>query len=166
MEKSLFLWMMMLTVTAVEPPLYQRESAHMPDYRYVIAQVLEVVDGDTVDLSLDLGFSITYKVRVRILGIDTPEKTGDQKVYGLAVKEWVKQWFAAQKGPLYLVSKQWDKYGGRVLGDIQLQDGSSYSAMLVTKGMGRAYNGEAKPAWTKAQLEAASAAAALPISKP
>lgn len=133
----------------------------MPDYRYVIAQVLEAVDGDTIDLSLDLGFNITYKVRVRILGIDTPEKVGTQKVYGLAVKEWVKRWFAAQKDTLYLVSERWDKYGGRVLGDLQLKDGSSYSAMLIAKGMARAYNGEAKPTWTTAQLEAALAAASV-----
>lgn len=163
MVKLLLLWMLALAAGAVEAPLYQRDTHTMPDYRYVVDQVLEVVDGDTIEVSLDLGFNITYKVRVRILGVDTPEKVGDQKAYGLAVKDWSKRWVAAQKGPLYLVSKQWDKYGGRVLGDLQLQDGTSYSALLVARGLGRAYQGEAKPPWTKAQLDAALAAAGLAV---
>jgi len=138
----------------------------MPDYRYVIDQVTGVVDGDTVDLRLDMGFQIEYRIRIRLLGLDTPEKTGPQKVAGLAVKDWVTRWYAAQKGPLYLVSKEWDKFGGRVLGDIQLQDGTSLTAVLIKKGLGRPYQGDAKKPWTKAELEAAITAAQGAVDKP
>ncbi len=157
----LLLAALMGTVHATEP-IYQREDHAMPDYRYVIDQVLEVVDGDTVELRLDMGFQIDYRIRVRLLGIDTPEKTGARKEVGLAVKAWATRWYAAQKGPLYLVSKEWDKYGGRVLGDVQLQDGTSLTALLIKKGLGRPYQGEAKKPWTKAELDAALAAAGSP----
>lgn len=160
--RVLCLALLVAWAASAEQPIYQREEQTMPDYRYVVDQVMAVVDGDTIDLRLDMGFQIEYRIRVRLIALDTPEKTGAQKVYGLAVKDWVTRWFAVQKGPIYLVSKQWDKYGGRVLGDVQLQDGTSLSALLVEKGLGRAYNGEAKPTWTQAQLDAALAAAGQP----
>ena len=59
------------------------------------AKVVKIVDGDTVDVDIDLGFGVTLKdERVRIMGIDTPEsRTSDkvEKVFGLAAKERVKQ---------------------------------------------------------------------------
>lgn len=161
-----FVFMTILGSANTAEPIYQREGHTMPDYRYVIDQVLEVVDGDTVELRLDMGFQIDYRIRVRLLGLDTPEKTGVQKPYGLAVKDWATRWYAAQKGSLYLISKEWDKYGGRVLGDIQLQDGTSLTAVLIKKGLGRPYKGDAKKPWTKAELDAALSAAQQAVDKP
>jgi hypothetical protein len=58
-------------------------------------KVLRVVDGDTVDLMVDLGFSVHHKIRVRLYGINTPEsRTKDlaEKAMGLKAKEFTKDW--------------------------------------------------------------------------
>ena len=63
-------------------------------YEYRVKQVLKVVDGDTIDVVIDLGFDISYTSRVRLAGIDTPEsRTTDarEKILGLEVKEYLKK---------------------------------------------------------------------------
>jgi len=56
------------------------------------AKIVDVVDGDTFDLEVDLGFKIFHKVRVRLLGIDTPEKRGNkEKHLGLLCTEYAKR---------------------------------------------------------------------------
>ena len=68
-------------------------------YEYA-ATVERVVDGDTVDVTFDLGFSILYRDRVRLLGINTPEKrTRDEveKVKGIAASEFASEWYEAQE---------------------------------------------------------------------
>lgn len=52
------------------------------------AKILNVVDGDTFDMDIDLGFNIHIHERVRLLGIDTPEKFGKEKPLGLQVKQY------------------------------------------------------------------------------
>ena len=67
-------------------------------YEYKV-EVLKVVDGDTIDVNIDLGFGMSYnKQRVRLMGIDTPEsRTRDleEKVYGKAAKKFLKQLLAS-----------------------------------------------------------------------
>ena len=61
------------------------------DFSYRVSKVVKIVDGDTIDVILDLGFDIMYKSRVRLFGIDTPEsRTRDviEKEYGLMSKEY------------------------------------------------------------------------------
>ena len=63
-------------------------------YIYRVKQVLRVVDGDTIDVDIDLGFDISLTKRVRLSGVDTPEsRTTDlkEKALGLEVKEWLKK---------------------------------------------------------------------------
>ena len=63
------------------------------DFSYRVSKVTKVVDGDTIDVIIDLGFDIMYKSRVRLFGIDTPEsRTRDlvEKKYGLLSKEFLK----------------------------------------------------------------------------
>ena len=63
-------------------------------YIYRVKQVLRVVDGDTIDADIDLGFDISLTKRVRLSGVDTPEsRTTDlkEKALGLEVKEWLKK---------------------------------------------------------------------------
>ncbi len=62
----------------------------MYEYKAVITNV---VDGDTFDMDIDLGFNIHIHERVRLLGIDTPEKFGEEKSLGLRVKEYAKYKF-------------------------------------------------------------------------
>jgi micrococcal nuclease len=62
-------------------------------YEYRVKQVLRVVDGDTIDVDIDLGFDISFTSRVRLAGIDTPEsRTTDkkEKALGLEVKQRLK----------------------------------------------------------------------------
>ena len=95
--------------------------------------ILRVVDGDTVDVDIDLGFGIwMHKERVRIHGIDTPEsRTRDleEKQYGLAAKEFVKKYLPKESNQTLVTEK--DKTGkfGRILGKFKVYDGVTDSQM-------------------------------------
>ena len=89
-------------------------------YRYN-AKLLRVVDGDTIDVMIDLGFDIQIKKRVRFLGINAPEsRTRDleEKKRGLAAKERVKC-ILAENETFEIHSEELGKYG-RVLGSIYI----------------------------------------------
>ena len=88
-------------------------------------EILKVIDGDTLDVMIDLGFNIKMKERVRLLGVDTPEVFGPKTVTeGKAASDFTKTWVETQqklKGRFELHSKKYDareKYG-RVLGTIK-----------------------------------------------
>tara|TARA_B100001248_G_scaffold174470_1_gene132363 strand:+ start:933 stop:1352 length:420 start_codon:yes stop_codon:yes gene_type:complete len=91
-------------------------------YRYKV-DVTRVVDGDTVDVDIDLGFGMTYKKqRVRMMGIDTPEsRTRDleEKFYGLKSKEFLKDLLKDRE--VQLVSHDKGKFG-RILGELFIDD--------------------------------------------
>jgi len=77
-----------------------------------------VVDGDTLDITVDLGFRICTKVRVRLAGLDTPETYGVKKESeeyqkGMAAKEFVENWFASKAPNRFLIEseKLQGKYG-------------------------------------------------------
>jgi micrococcal nuclease len=95
----------------------------MYEYR---CKILRVVDGDTVDVDIDLGFGIwMHRERIRVMGIDTPEsRTKDltEKAFGLAAKEFVKSLMPI--GSSQIIKTQKDKTGkfGRVLGDFIIED--------------------------------------------
>ena len=95
----------------------------MYEYR---CKILRIVDGDTVDVDIDLGFGIwMHKERVRIMGIDTPEsRTRDlvEKQFGLAAKQFLKDLMPI--GSQQIIKTQKDETGkfGRVLGDFILED--------------------------------------------
>ena len=62
-----------------------------PSYEYR-ARVRRVIDGDTLDMDIDLGFEVVLASRVRLLGINTPEVVGVNKAGGLAATEFVREW--------------------------------------------------------------------------
>ncbi len=118
------------------------------DYR-----VFRVIDGDTVQfdapfLPEELGKSLS----LRILGVDTPEKgfrAQCEKEAALAERasEFTNRVvFSATKHQI--VIKKWDKFGGRVLGDLLL-DGVSLKDLLISNGFAVPYNGAKKPNWCK-----------------
>ena len=126
----------------------------MYEYR---CKVTRVVDGDTVDVVLDLGFSIDYRDRVRLMGIDTPEsrtRNLKEKGLGLASKARLKELCTQHKGNLVLrTSKEGKGKFGRILGSL-FPSGSDVSLndMLVTEGHARPYYGGSKDElgeWTK-----------------
>tara|TARA_R110002110_G_scaffold143955_1_gene332910 strand:+ start:920 stop:1330 length:411 start_codon:yes stop_codon:yes gene_type:complete len=101
-----------------------------------------VVDGDTIDVLIDLGFNIHTKKRVRIFGINTPEsRTRDkaEKVKGLAAKARLKELLKADKNKFKLISHGVGKFG-RVLGEIELTVGNA-GDILVKEGHAYPYFG-------------------------
>jgi micrococcal nuclease len=133
----------------------------MYEYR---ATVIKVVDGDTVDVDIDLGFGIVLSdERVRIAGIDTPEsrtRDKEEKKFGLAAKARVKQLL----GKTCVLKTQINKNGedmkgkfGRILGDFSVYDGATDSwrmltQILVSEGHAVPYHGQNKEDVQKAHL--------------
>jgi len=114
-------------------------------YQYKIKELVKIVDGDTVDVVIDLGFDITRKERVRLNGIDTPEtltKDAVEKKYGLEAKEYVKKWFSEQKEIVIRTYKD-DKYG-RTLGDFYGNEEKTLNTLLVEQGFAWVYDGNTK----------------------
>jgi micrococcal nuclease len=115
-------------------------------------KILRIVDGDTVDIDIDLGFGMwMHKERVRMMGIDTPEsRTSDktEKVFGLASKERLKEMLPI--GSTQILKTEIDKSGedakgkfGRILGDF-LIEGKRVSEILIEEGHAVAYHGQSK----------------------
>ena len=128
----------------------------MYEYR---CKVTRVVDGDTVDVDIDLGFGVwLHKERVRIYGIDTPEsRTRDleEKKYGLAAKEFVKE-FVRDKGGSNIVlrTQKYDAKGkfGRILGDI-IVDNVSMSETMIKEHHAVPYYGQSKETIAESHLK-------------
>ena len=114
-------------------------------YRYKV-EVTRVVDGDTVDVDIDLGFGMTYKKqRVRMKGIDTPEsRTRDlvEKKFGLASKEFLKSQLKDQE--IELVSHDKGKFG-RILGELFVGSSAySINKIMIDNHHAVIYDGQSK----------------------
>ena len=115
------------------------------------ANILAVKDGDTVTIAAPfLPAPLKPELAVRIYGVDTPEKgfraqcpSEDQR--GQAATKFTTA-AVAKSTKRQVILYSWDKFGGRVLGDIIL-DGQSLRAMLIQNGFAREYYGEAKQSW-------------------
>ena len=113
--------------------------------------ILRVVDGDTVDVDIDLGFGMWLrKERVRVMGIDTPEsRTSDkmEKIFGLAAKNRLISLLGAEAILHTQVSKKGEDMKGkfgRVLGNFVSLNGEKCAAVLVREGHAVAYQGGSK----------------------
>ena len=118
-------------------------------YEYRVKKVLKVVDGDTIDVDIDLGFDISFTSRVRLAGIDTPESRTsdkDEKVLGLEVKDRLKHLIAEATTVVIRTEKpdSSEKYG-RILGWLFL-DGAekSVNEALIADGYAWGYMGDTK----------------------
>ena len=141
-------------VDAAEKPRYLKG---MKPYVYPVLSIIDVHDGDSGWVNLDLGFQISRKVCYRLEGLDTPEVTGPQKPVGLAVRGVVEAWL---KRAVICESKSLDKYG-RALVVFYDKDGKSLNEYLLSAKLALSYHGESKAVlWSQAELRAASAAAA------
>lgn len=118
-------------------------------YEYRVRKVTGVVDGDTIDIELDLGFNISYSQRVRLAGIDTPEsrtKDKKEKALGLESKQRLKDVLA--KAQVIVIRTELpdssEKYG-RILGWLFV-DGveKSVNEALVADGYAWGYLGDTK----------------------
>lgn len=114
-------------------------------------KITRVIDGDTVEIAVDfLPEPLPAKLSIRVLGIDTPEKAPRAKCEAEAEKAKMASAFTkaaiASAHEIDVQLKEWDKYGGRVLGYVYL-DGKSLSELLIGEGLARPYMGEAKSSW-------------------
>jgi micrococcal nuclease len=115
-------------------------SATPEPYVYRLKAVAKVVDGDTVDLDLDLGFSITLRQRVRLYGIDAPElrsKDPNEKAKGQESQAFVVQWFQ-QPGPVLVRTTKEEKVG-RMLADCYREGAPSLCTELLQRGLAAPY---------------------------
>ena len=109
-------------------------------------QVKRVVDGDTIDVILDLGFSVLYKARVRLFGIDTPEsrtRDKDEKVRGKMSSRFLKE--CVSSGDVVIRTELKDSRGkfGRVLGTVML-DGVDINKAMCEAHLAVPYFGQSK----------------------
>ena len=115
-------------------------------YEYA-CKVKRVVDGDTVDVVLDLGFDVSYSCRVRLYGIDTPEsrtRNKDEKARGKMAGAFLEE--AIEDGEKVVIqTKLKDSRGkfGRVLGDVVV-DGVNINKLMVKCHLAVAYHGQSK----------------------
>jgi micrococcal nuclease len=118
-------------------------------YIYRIKQILKVVDGDTIDADIDLGFDISLSKRIRLAAVDTPEsRTADanEKKYGLESKEWLKHKLENAKSILIKTElpDSTEKYG-RIIGHLFINDqANSLNEQMIDAGMAWTYDGGTK----------------------
>jgi micrococcal nuclease len=115
------------------------------------AQIVRVSDGDTIVIAAPfLPAPLKPELAVRIFGVDTPEKgfrgqCESEKQRGEAASLFTKD-LVSKSSQRQVVLYGWDKFGGRVLGDILL-NGQSLRTMLIQNGFAREYYGDAKQSW-------------------
>jgi len=131
----------------------------MYEYNSIIRYV---VDGDTVDADIDLGFGVWLRdQRIRLYGIDTPEsRTRDltEKLFGFAAKDFVKNYLPVGSKQIlktFIGKDGEDMRGkfGRILGDFFINDGKMLVKTMITEGYGVAYNGQSKTVIQEAHLK-------------
>jgi|TARA_Y100000114_G_C11592920_1_gene246609 micrococcal nuclease len=106
------------------------------------ATCIRVVDGDTIDATIDLGFDVWKKIRIRFIGINTPEsRTRDleEKARGLAAKEFVREMLEKHENKFIFHSHGVGKFG-RALGEIYLGE-ANLNKMLIEEGHAVEYYG-------------------------
>lgn len=139
------------TVLTVFAMLGSAHAQKQPEGRTYDTQILRVSDGDTIVISARfLPEPLKPELAVRIYGVDTPEKGHraqcvSENERGQAATEYTKKAVASAK-KTQVVLYRWDKFGGRVLGDIIL-DGTSHREQLIRLGFAREYYGDAKQSW-------------------
>ena len=118
-------------------------------YIYRIRSVHKVVDGDTIDADIDLGFDISLTKRIRLAGIDTPEsRTTDayEKKLGLESKEWLKERLNFAKDILIKTElpDSTEKYG-RIIGHLYINgETTSINNQMIAEGYAWSYDGGTK----------------------
>jgi endonuclease YncB( thermonuclease family) len=114
-------------------------------------EITRVIDGDTVEIAVDfLPEPLPPKLSIRVMGIDTPEKAPRAQCDAEAALAKKASAFTknavANALEVDVVILKWDKYGGRVLGEVYL-DHQSLAESLISAGLARPYKGEAKSSW-------------------
>ena len=118
-------------------------------YIYRIKEIHKVVDGDTIDADIDLGFDISLTKRIRLAGVDTPESrttNANEKKYGLESKEWLKKRCENAKDILIKTElpDSTEKYG-RIIGHLFINgEETSLNNQMIAEGYAWTYDGGTK----------------------
>jgi len=121
------------------------------EMKYYDFPITRIIDGDTVAFQADfLPEPLKQELSIRVYGVDTPEKgwrgqCDKEKAMGEEASKFTKAQIKNAKEIKVGIAK-WDKFGGRVLGDI-IFDGNSLREMLIEKGYARPYFGDKKESW-------------------
>lgn len=117
----------------------KKERAVMQPYEY-FATLTNIVDGDTLDFLVDLGFGVSIALRTRLLGVDTPEVHGvshdsPEHAQGAVASVFVTTWFSEREGKPITVRTHQDKKGkyGRYLAEVSVE-GESLNQVLRDQG--------------------------------
>lgn len=124
-------------------------------YSYRVKSIKKIIDGDTFDCILDLGFDVLLEARVRMMGIDTPEsRTRDleEKKFGLLAKEYLIMKLEAED--LIVTTEVDNEKGkfGRILGWVWA-DGVNINQQMIDENMAVAYHGQSKDDIEQAHLD-------------
>ena len=109
---------------------------------YYKVEILRVIDGDTVDVRMDLGFNVWHKCRVRLMGINAPEsrtRNLEEKARGLAAKDWLINILESAQSEIEMQSHGVGKYG-RVLGELYINE-VNINQLMVKEGHAELYDG-------------------------
>jgi len=109
-------------------------------YNYKIFEIIKVIDGDTVDAIIDVGFNILIKKRIRLYAINAPEtrtKNKKEKQKGLESKKALSAALDMHKGKITIQSHGIGKYG-RIIGELFIE-GNSVSEFMVSEGFAEKY---------------------------
>lgn len=134
---------MLLAVLLADPVL---AAEHQPA---VSAAVLAVHDGDTFKVRAAIWPDVDITVSVRLAHVDTPELRGkctSERRQALAARDFVRG-LLLPGSAVTLSDIKRDKYAGRVDASVTLEDGRDLAALLLAKGLARAYDGGTKPKW-------------------
>ena len=123
-------------------------------YNFRVTKIVKVLDGDTIDVLIDLGFDLFKKERVRIAGVDTPEKRTrdlEEKALGIDATNWLKKkledTIAGEGDELTIRTELVGGTGkyGRLLGWLYInEDAISLNEQMITEGYAWAYDGGTK----------------------
>ena len=112
-------------------------------YQYKIKKIHRIIDGDAVDVDIDLGFNITIKQRVRLKGIDAAEtrtKDLEEKAEGVKARLWLEKELS-REGEWIIETTKEDKYG-RILGTLYLvNDPVTVNERMLNEGIAKSYQG-------------------------
>ena len=122
-------------------------------YNFRVTEINRVLDGDTIDVTIDLGFDLFKKERVRIAGVDTPEKRTrnlEEKALGIDATNWLKDKLESTLSGDDELSIRTELVGGvgkygRLLGWLYVgEDTVSLNELMITEGYAHAYDGGTK----------------------
>lgn len=123
------------------------------DDKIIRARVVDVYDGDTITVVFFIGKN-PIKIKIRLLGIDTPElrsKSKNEKTAAIKSRDYLKSLVLNKIVNLEITD--WDKYGGRVLGNIYMNDSTCINTIMIDMGYGKSYTGAKKSKWTRSELK-------------